>query len=264
MATNGFGSDFFNRVLGIAGDNLGGFIEGLPTFPTFPPAGATAGYTTSYGLAYPDDYGLSYGGGIFPQNPFEDTLQAAINYARQNSEFAQSMAAYRQATQSQGQSAQGQPAQGQKLPAMTRWARIRQEAEARARSGQAQLAIPAGGPYEEYARKVAVHYGIDPDIFVRQIALESGWNPNAVSRSGARGIAQFMPATAAAYGVNPDDPYSSLDGAARHLRDLLQRYNGDYRLALAAYNAGAGNVDRYGGVPPFEETRTYVRYIVGD
>src|SRR4051812_21645430 len=100
------------------------------------------------------------------------------------------------------------------------------------------------------AREAAARHGIDPDIFQRQIQQESGFNPHAASPAGARGIAQFMPATAAGFGINPDDPVQALDTAAKYDRQMLDRYHGDYALALAAYNAGPGNVDKAGpGVP---------------
>lgn len=124
------------------------------------------------------------------------------------------------------------------------------------------------GDLRSYARAVATRYGVDPDIFVKQIQQESGFNPRARSPVGAAGVAQFMPATAAQYGVNVDDPYSSLDGAARHMADNLKANNGDYRFALAAYNAGQGNVNRYGaGVFDADfasgQTRDYVNSILG-
>lgn len=116
--------------------------------------------------------------------------------------------------------------------------------------------------YRERARESAAKYGVDPDIFVAQINQESGFDPNARSSAGATGIAQFMPGTAKALGINPNNPIEALDGAARHMGDLLKKYNGDYKKALAAYNAGAGAVDRYKGVPPFAETRNYVDKIL--
>ncbi|MDE2096754.1 MAG: transglycosylase SLT domain-containing protein, partial [Patescibacteria group bacterium] len=114
-----------------------------------------------------------------------------------------------------------------------------------------------------YARQMAAKYGIDADVFVKQINQESGFSPTAHNPSGATGIAQFMPGTAQGYGVDPTNPYQSLDGAARMMADLLKANGGDYARALAAYNAGQGNVDKYGGVPPFQETQTYVRNILG-
>src|SRR5262252_8785323 len=121
----------------------------------------------------------------------------------------------------------------------------------------------AGGDLQDYARQVANKYGIDPDIFVRQIQQESGFNPSARSPAGATGIAQFMPDTARGMGIDPSDPYAALDAAARLDASNLQKYGGDYSKALAAYNAGGGNVDKYGGVPPFQETQTYVSNILG-
>jgi len=120
-----------------------------------------------------------------------------------------------------------------------------------------------GGDLQAYARQAAQKAGIDPDVFVRQIQQESGFNPSARSGAGAIGIAQFMPGTAAGMGVDPHDPYAALDAAARLDAQHLQQYGGDWSKALAAYNAGAGNVDKYGGVPPFAETQRYVQDILG-
>jgi hypothetical protein len=135
-------------------------------------------------------------------------------------------------------------------------------------SSAAVAETPKNGDFHAYARAKALQYGIDPDIFERQITQESGWKPDAHSSAGAHGLGQFMPQTAKDYGVDVNDPYSSLDGAARYMRDNLARNKGDYRFALAAYNAGQGNVDRYGeGVfqPDFAhgQTRDYVNIILG-
>lgn len=112
------------------------------------------------------------------------------------------------------------------------------------------------------AREVARVHGLDPDVFERLIRQESGFDPTAVSRAGAIGLTQLMPATAQDLGVDPRDPEQNLRGGARFLRQMLDRYGGDYRIALAAYNAGPGNVDRYGGVPPFEETQLYLERVL--
>jgi hypothetical protein len=130
------------------------------------------------------------------------------------------------------------------------------------------VATASRNVYIAMARKAAEKYGIDPDIFVRQIDQESGFADDVItgarkSSAGAVGIAQFMPATARSMGVDPLNPEDALDGAARYMRQGLERYGGDYRKALAAYNAGFGNVDKYGDVPPFEETQTYVSKILG-
>lgn len=116
--------------------------------------------------------------------------------------------------------------------------------------------------WQSLARRIAAESGIDPSLFVRLVQQESGGDPRAVSPAGAQGLTQLMPATARGLGVSdPFDPEQNLRGGARFLRSMLDRYRGDYRLALAAYNAGPGNVDKYGDVPPFEETQQYVRIL---
>ena len=117
---------------------------------------------------------------------------------------------------------------------------------------------------QDYARAAAQRAGIDPNVFTAQIQQESGFNPNAKSPAGAQGIAQFMPATAAGVNLDPSDPYASLDAAAKMDAQNLSKYGGDYSKTLAAYNAGGGNVDKYGGVPPFAETQNYVKTIMGN
>ena len=104
------------------------------------------------------------------------------------------------------------------------------------------LTDQAGQDYQSVAREDAQTAGISPSLFVRQINEESGFNPNAVSPAGAIGIAQFMPRTAAGLGINPWNPYASLQGAARLMASYLKRYGGDYAKAVAAYNAGSGQV----------------------
>lgn len=120
------------------------------------------------------------------------------------------------------------------------------------------------------AQQDAIKYGISPYYFVRQINAESGFNPNAYSPAGAVGIAQFIPSTAASLGVNPYDPVSSLDGAARLMASLSNQFGGDYAKALAAYNAGPGAVQNavnvaganWLAVLPYE-TQVYVNKIMG-
>ncbi|MCB1406719.1 MAG: lytic transglycosylase domain-containing protein [Rhodobacteraceae bacterium] len=112
------------------------------------------------------------------------------------------------------------------------------------------------------ARSAAERHGVPVDLFLRLVNQESRWNPAAISSAGARGLAQLMPETAARLGVNPDDPHQNLDGGARYLRMMYDRF-GDWRLALAAYNAGPGAVERHNGVPPYDETTQYVRIVMG-
>lgn len=119
------------------------------------------------------------------------------------------------------------------------------------------------GPYLQMARDAARRNGIPEDLFLRLVQQESAWNPRAVSHAGAQGLAQLMPGTARYLGVrNVWDPYENLDGGARYLREQYETFR-SWRLALAAYNAGPEAVRQHGGIPPFRETRTYVRVILG-
>jgi Transglycosylase SLT domain len=113
----------------------------------------------------------------------------------------------------------------------------------------------------------ALFYRLDPRLLVALVATESSWHPYAVSPVGARGLGQLMPGTAAGLGVDPFSPHDNLNGTARYLRGLLDRYAAypqtqRYRLALAGYNAGPGAVERFGGIPPYTETQAYVRNVM--
>jgi hypothetical protein len=116
--------------------------------------------------------------------------------------------------------------------------------------------------YRNLAYQTAQKYGLDPDMFVRQIQAESAFNPAAVSSAGAIGLGQLMPATAKELGVDPTDPAQNLEGAARYMRQQLDRF-GDPALALAAYNAGPSRVAKANGIPNITETQNYVAKILG-
>jgi len=108
-------------------------------------------------------------------------------------------------------------------------------------------------------------YRLDPDLVSSVIKAESGFNVHAVSRKGAQGLMQLMPGTASQLGVpNAFDPQANVEGGAKYLRELLERYNFDLVKALAAYNAGPQRVEQFGGVPPYYETRAYVARVVRD
>lgn len=122
--------------------------------------------------------------------------------------------------------------------------------------------LPAGTPFAAEITAAARRHSLDPALLAGLVEQESGFNPNAVSPAGARGLTQLMPGTAAGLGVsNPLDPAQALDGGARYLREQLDAFGGDVARALAAYNAGPGAVQRSGGVPPYAETQNYVRAV---
>lgn len=118
------------------------------------------------------------------------------------------------------------------------------------------------GPLLNVARSAARRHGVPEELFLRLVHQESRWNARAVSHKGAIGLAQLMPDTARSLGVNPNDPAENLEGGARYLRMQYNTFR-SWRLALAAYNAGPGAVQQYGGIPPYRETQNYVRVILG-
>jgi|Deesub1362A_J573_1020465.scaffolds.fasta_scaffold00876_1 soluble lytic murein transglycosylase len=117
--------------------------------------------------------------------------------------------------------------------------------------------------YEGIILRKSRKYNLDPSLVRAIITVESNWQPYAVSKKGAMGLMQLMPATARKTGVrNPFDPEQNIEGGTRYLRTLLDMFNNDLRLALAAYNAGPETVRKFGGVPPIAETRRYIRKVL--
>lgn len=123
-------------------------------------------------------------------------------------------------------------------------------------------AATVAGEFGSEIRSAAAVHGLEPALLRAVIATESAFDPRAVSSKGAQGLMQLMPATARELGVrNVWDPRENIEAGARHLSRLVGRY-GELTLALAAYNAGEGAVDRHGGIPPYRETRDYVRRVL--
>jgi soluble lytic murein transglycosylase-like protein len=128
----------------------------------------------------------------------------------------------------------------------------------------AQLGAPGDVPFQDLITAAAKKYGVRPALLAGLVKAESGFNPKAQSGVGAKGLTQLMDATARGLGVTDSfDPAQSLEGGARFLGGLLKQFKGDESMALAAYNAGPGAVQKYGGVPPYQETQRYVPKVLG-
>ncbi|WP_367104635.1 lytic transglycosylase domain-containing protein [uncultured Psychrobacter sp.] len=117
--------------------------------------------------------------------------------------------------------------------------------------------------YDTYIRASAARHGVDPGLMKAMMHTESAFNPNARSPVGAQGLMQLMPATASRFKVsNPWNPADNIEGSAKYIAWLMRRFNNNIEYAIAGYNAGEGNVDKYGGIPPFKETRNYVKSVM--
>ena len=126
-----------------------------------------------------------------------------------------------------------------------------------------RLSSLSGSRFEETIRSASERYGVEPHLVRAVIKVESDFKSQARSRKGAQGLMQLMPETARLHSVNNVyDPNDNIDGGVRHLRFLLDRYQGNLQLSLAAYNAGVKAVEKYRGVPPFPETKEYIRRVL--
>jgi soluble lytic murein transglycosylase-like protein len=122
--------------------------------------------------------------------------------------------------------------------------------------------VATTAPLREIVKAAAARYSMDADLILSVIAAESNFDPKAVSKKNARGLMQLLPETAARFGVHDIfDPTENIDAGTHYLRDLLQHYNNDLALALAAYNAGPERVEQFGRVPPYPETTSYIRRV---
>jgi soluble lytic murein transglycosylase-like protein len=132
-------------------------------------------------------------------------------------------------------------------------------------SGSGAAATGGAGDYEALIEQAAARNGVDPAVLHGLIEQESGFDPSATSSAGAAGLTQLMPGTATSLGVaNPLNPAESIEGGAHYLGELTSEFGGDTQDALAAYNAGPGAVEQYGGIPPYAETESYVAKVLGN
>jgi soluble lytic murein transglycosylase-like protein len=177
-------------------------------------------------------------------------LQGLIESARQVASGADFASALQAATTADAYSADGvMPATG--LTA--------------ASGGSGAAASSGAGDYEALIEQAAARNGVDPAVLHGLIEQESGFDPSATSGAGAAGLTQLMPGTASSLGVaNPLNPAESIEGGARYLGELTSEFGGNTQDALAAYNAGPGAVEQYGGIPPYAETESYVAKVLGN
>jgi soluble lytic murein transglycosylase len=145
------------------------------------------------------------------------------------------------------------------------YARYRPKSDSTRRGGVARASVSprTTRAFDPAIKRASLQHGVSPALVKAVIAAESGFDPEAISRKGAQGLMQLMPYTAESLGVDDAlDPWQNIDGGTRYLSQMIERFPGELTLALAAYNAGPEAVKRHRGVPPYQETRTYVRRVL--
>ena len=149
------------------------------------------------------------------------------------------------------------------VPAHSGYRRMIRESNGQIAVGGGSTSVSLPTSYDEVIRSASDRYNIDSELVRAVIKVESDFNSAARSNKGAMGLMQLMPDTARLHNViNALDPIDNIEGGVRHLKLLLNRYQGDVELSLAAYNAGIKAVEKYGGIPPYNETRDYVRRVL--
>jgi soluble lytic murein transglycosylase-like protein len=191
-------------------------------------------------------------------------LQGLIEQTRQIGSGISSMGATAAASSTGSPSATAPQVPAGDFAAALQAATMADSSPTTAHSESAAGASADGGEYDSVIEQAAERYGVDPTVLHGLIQQESGFDPNAQSSAGASGLTQLMPGTATSMGVtNPLNPTESIEGGARYLSQLMSQFGGNTEDALAAYNAGPGAVQQYGGIPPYAETQSYVSKVLG-
>ena len=191
------------------------------------------------------------------------SIDAVISRIDQIQSLVQSFDAQPASTQQASTATQPATAAATSTGSAATFAQALSQATTAQTSSGSENSLPEAAPFMSDIQAAAKRYGVDPALIQAVIKQESGFNPNAASPAGAVGLMQLMPSTARGLGVtNPNDPAQSIDAGTHYLREQLDQFGGDPRLALAAYNAGPGAVSQYGGVPPYPETQSYVTNVL--